>query len=290
LSAPFALALHGGAGPIRNPDQSREEANMGALLDEGRVMLAKGADAVEVVVAMIRGLEEAGYYIAGKGAAPNRDGVFELDAAIMDGQKRRAGAVCALSGFRSPIAAARAVMDKTPHVLLAGSGAARFCAEAGLEVVDDPQSYYTPAARSGASTDALSHGTVGCVALDRAGALCAGTSTGGVLNKMPGRVGDTPLIGAGTWADERVAISCTGQGEYFIRAAAAADVSARMKYAGMSVDAAAAGALADMERQGGDGGLIAVDAAGRIAMPFISHGMRRAACDGAGNVTIMVFR
>ncbi|PHS27883.1 MAG: isoaspartyl peptidase/L-asparaginase [Robiginitomaculum sp.] len=290
MSAPFALALHGGAGPIRNTDQSREMANMGALLDEGRVMLSKGAASVEVVVAMIRGLEEAGYYIAGKGAAPNRDGKYELDASIMDGQKRRAGAVCALSGFRSPIAAARAVMDKTPHVLLAGAGAAKFCAEAGLEPVNDPQSYYTPAARSQASTDALSHGTVGCVALDRAGALCAGTSTGGVLNKMPGRVGDAPLIGAGTWADERVAISCTGQGEYFIRAAVAADVSARMKYAGMSVDAAAAGALVDMERQGGDGGLIAVDAAGRIALPFISHGMRRAACDSAGNVTVMVFR
>ena len=290
MSTPFALALHGGAGPIRNSDQSREEANMGALLDQGRVMLAKGAPAVDVVVAMIRGLEEAGYYIAGKGAAPNRDGEFELDASLMDGQKRRAGAVCALSGFRSPITAARAVMDKTPHVLLAGAGAAEFCESAGLERVEDPVSYYTPAASSLAATDALSHGTVGCVALDQTGALCAGTSTGGVLNKMPGRVGDSPLIGAGTWADERVAVSCTGQGEYFIRAAAAADVSARMKYAGMSVDAAAAGALADMERQGGDGGLIAVDAKGRIAMPFISHGMRRAACDGAGNVTVMVFR
>ncbi len=290
MSRPFALALHGGAGPIRNADQSREIANMGALLDQGRVMLSKGSAALDVVVAMINGLEEAGYYIAGKGAAPNRDGVFELDAAIMDGAARRAGAVCALSGFRSPIKAARAVMDQTPHVLLAGAGAVGFCAEAGLERVDEPENYYTPAALSSASTDALSHGTVGCVALDQSGALCAGTSTGGVLNKMPGRVGDSPLIGAGTWADERVAISCTGQGEYFIRAAAAADVSARMKYAGMSVDAAAAGALADMERQGGDGGLIAVDAKGRIALPFIAQGMRRAACDGAGNITIKVFR
>ncbi len=294
MSAPFALALHGGAGPIRNSDQSRETANMGNLLEDGRAMLTKGAPAVDVVIAMIQGLEEAGFYIAGKGAAPNRDGKFELDASIMtsdrDSAGRRAGAVCALSGFLSPIAAARAVMDKTPHVLLAGEGAARFCAKAGLTRVDDPQNYYTPAASSLAGTDALAHGTVGCVALDTSGALCAGTSTGGVLNKMPGRIGDSPLIGAGTWADERVAISCTGQGEYFIRAAAAADVSARMKYAGMSVDAAAAGALADMERQGGDGGLIAVDAGGRIAMPFISHGMRRAACDGQGNITVSVFR
>jgi L-asparaginase / beta-aspartyl-peptidase len=290
VSAPFALALHGGAGPIRNSDQSRALANMRALLEKGRGMLEKGATALEVVVTVIEGLEQAGLYIAGKGAAPNRDGKFELDASIMDGAKRRAGAVCSLSGFLSPIKAAQAVMEQTPHVLLAGAGAAEFCAAAGLAQVQDPKAYYTPVASSLSSTDALSHGTVGCAALDQHGALCAGTSTGGVLNKMPGRVGDSPLIGAGTWADERVAISCTGQGEYFIRAAVAADVSARMKYAGMSVDAAAAGALADMERQGGDGGLIAVDAMGRIALPYISHGMRRAACDGQGNIIVQVFR
>ncbi len=290
MSIPYALALHGGAGPIRNSDQSREIANMTAMLEDGRAMLAKGAPAMDVVITVIRGLEEAGLYIAGKGAAPNREGRFELDAAVMDGAARRAGAVCALSGFRSPILAAKAVMENTPHVLLAGAGAKAFCAEMNLQPVDDPQNYYTPVASSMAATDALSHGTVGCVVLDNTGALCAGTSTGGVLNKMPGRVGDSPLIGAGTWADERVAVSCTGQGEYFIRAAVAADVSARMKYAGMSVDAAAAGALADMERQGGDGGLIAVDGQGRIALPFISHGMRRAACDGQGNITVDVFR
>lgn len=290
MNGPFALAIHGGAGPVRNADQSREKAHMRAMAEGGRNMLEKGAAALDVVTAMVQGMEEAGFYIAGKGAAPNRDGDFELDAAIMDGACRRAGAVCALQGFVSPIAAARAVMEQTPHVLLAGAGAAQFCDAAGLARIDDPHSYYTPAATSMATPDALAHGTVGCVALDRDGRLCAGTSTGGVLNKMPGRVGDTPLIGAGTWADKRVAVSCTGQGEFFIRAAVASDVSARMLYAGMSIDAAAAGALADMQRQGGDGGLIAVDAMGRIAMPFISQGMRRAACDAHGNITVQVFR
>ncbi len=290
MSGPIALAIHGGAGPVRNADQSREKAHMGKLAEGGHAMLEKGASALDVATAMVQGMEEAGFYIAGKGAAPNRDGAYELDAAVMDGASRRAGAVCALSGFVSPVAAARAVMEQTPHVLLAGAGAAKFCAAVGLERIADPHSYYTPAATSLAPSDALAHGTVGCVALDRQGHLCAATSTGGVLNKMPGRVGDTPLIGAGTWADERVAVSCTGQGEFFIRAAVAADVSARMAYAGMSVDAAAAGALADMQRQGGDGGLIAVDAQGRIAMPFISHGMRRAAVDAHGNRTVKVFR
>ncbi len=290
MSAPVALAIHGGAGPIRNADQSRETAHMEALVKGGRAMLDRGASALDTAVAMVQGMEEAGYYIAGKGAAPNRDGDYELDAAVMDGASRRAGAVCALQGFVSPVAAARAVMEQTPHVLLAGAGAAKFCAAAGLERVTDPAHYYTPAATSMAASEALAHGTVGCVALDAQGRLCAATSTGGVLNKMPGRVGDTPLIGAGTWADERVAVSCTGQGEFFIRAAVAADVSARMAYAGMSVDAAAAGALADMQRQGGDGGLIALDAQGRIAMPFISQGMRRAAIDAHGNITVRVFR
>ncbi len=290
MSAPFALALHGGAGPIRNADQSAEIANMTALLQHGHTMLQKRANAVDVVVEVIAGLEQAGLYIAGKGAAPNRDGVFELDAAIMDGKNRNAGAVCALSGFYAPIKAARAVLENTPHVLLAGTGAAKFCDDEGLQRVDDPQAYYTPVASSLSATDALAHGTVGCVVLDQFGDLCAGTSTGGVLNKMPGRVGDSPLIGAGTWADEQVAVSCTGQGEYFIRAAVAVDVSARMSYAGMSVDAAAVGALADMERQGGDGGLIAVDTQGRVAMPFYSHGMRRGAIDAQGNVTVKVFR
>ncbi len=285
----IALALHGGAGPIRNPDQSREIAHMTQLLDCGERDLLAGAAAIDVVQQVIGELEDAGLYIAGRGSSPNRNNEFELDAAIMDGSRRRAGSVCALQGIKSPIAVARAVMEETPHVMLAGEGASSFARQQGFEQIDDPRTYFTPISPAGANTDELSHGTVGCVALDISGNLAAGTSTGGVLNKIPGRVGDSPLIGAGTWADKRVAVSCTGQGEYFIRAAVAVDVSARMTYGGFSVDAASAGALADMQRQGGDGGLIAVDARGRVAMPFLSDGMRRAVRHGDGRKQIAVF-
>ncbi len=286
----IALAIHGGAGPIRNPDTTREEAHLATLLDQGEATLLAGETAINVVTQMVTALEESGFYIAGRGASPNRNGDFELDASIMDGPSRKAGAVCALQGFVSPLLVARGVMERTPHVLLAGAGAMEFAAKEGFAKITDPNTHFVPISPAGADPDALSHGTVGCVALDQHGALVAATSTGGVLNKYPGRVGDSPLIGAGTWADEHVAISCTGQGEYFIRALVAADVSARMKYAGASIDAAAAGALADMQRQGGDGGLIAVDGTGQITMPFISHGMRRAARHGDGRKEIAVFR
>ncbi|VAV89700.1 Isoaspartyl aminopeptidase @ Asp-X dipeptidase [hydrothermal vent metagenome] len=290
MSQIIALALHGGAGPIRKTDTTAEEQNLRQLLLAGETALLDGAKALDVVEQMIRGLEEAGLYIAGRGASPNRDGQFELDASIMDGAARRAGAVCALQGYVSPIAVARAVMEHTPHVMLAGQGAMDFAAAQGMDKIDNPETHFTPVTPPGAATNELSHGTVGCVALDAQGGLAAGTSTGGVLHKLPGRVGDTPLIGAGTWADKRVAVSCTGQGEYFIRAAVAADVSARMAYGGASVDAAAAGALADMQRQGGDGGLIAIDQYGRVTLPYISHGMRRAARHGDGRIEVGVFR
>jgi L-asparaginase/beta-aspartyl-peptidase (threonine type) len=286
----WSLALHGGAGPTRGRAYDREEAHMRALLEEGAQLLAGGAAALDVVAHMAAALEECGLHIAGKGSAPNANGEWELDAAIMDGATRKAGAVAALRGFRSPIAVARAVMERTAHVLLVGAGAEAFAAAQGLARVEDPQAYYTPASSRLVQPGELAHGTVGAVALDVHGRLAAATSTGGLIRKTPGRVGDAPLIGAGTWADKRCAVSCTGQGELFIRANVAADVSARMLYARQSLHAAAAGALADMQALGGDGGLIAVDAEGNVATPFVSEGMKRGIATSSGLCEVKTFR
>ncbi len=284
MTMSYALALHGGAGPIAHGDHQREERHMSGLIVRGRDMLAAGADALAVVEALTADLEACGLYTAGRGSAPNTDGVFELDAAIMDGHARRAGAVAALTGYVSPIAVARAVMERTPHVLLVSRGAEAFAeAENFAAIPQPPEAYYTPSSRaSDAAPDTLAHGTVGVVARDAQGRLAAATSTGGVFKKRPGRVGDSALIGAGTWADERVAVSCTGQGEFFMRAAVAADISARMRYGGQTLQQAADGALEDMRVQGGEGGLIAVDAQGALALPFTSAGMRRAWLDAEG--------
>jgi L-asparaginase/beta-aspartyl-peptidase (threonine type) len=287
--ARIALALHGGAGPIRNPDTSREEALLAEVCTRGRERLRAGAAALDVVVEAVAALEDAGLFIAGRGASPNRNGVWELDASVMDGASRRAGAVGALVGFQSPIAVARGVMERTPHVLLVGAGARAFAEREGFATVADPAAYYTPSVPT-APGDGLVHGTVGAVARDAEGRLAAATSTGGLLGKTPGRIGDSPIIGAGTWADERVAVSCTGQGEYFLRAAVAADVSARIRYGRYDLARAAFGALDDMHRQGGDGGLIAVDAAGRVALPYTSQGMRRAWLDPDGTVRAATFQ
>ena len=208
----------------------------------------------------------------------------------MEGPTRRAGAVAALQGFISPIRAARAVMEATPHVLLAGDGARTFARAQGLEEIADPDIWFTHAeggpARTGA---ALTHGTVGCVALDASGALAAGTSTAGVFHKLPGRVGDSPIPGAGVWADANVAVSCTGAGEMFIRAAVAAQVAHRVAFAGQTLAEAAKAALADALALGGDGGLIALGADGQIAMPFNSEGMKCAALLPGGAIVSRVF-
>lgn len=281
----WALALHGGAGAIAERIYAREEEHMAALLDRGAAMLADGASAFDVVFAMAQELEVCGLHVAGKGAPPNAEGKWELDAAIMNGATRAAGAVAALQGFISPVAAARAVMQHTPHVLLAGEGAALFAASKNLERVDDPHSYYKPAA-----SGLPGAGTIGAVALDREGRLAAATSTGGTRNKLHGRVGDTPIIGAGCWADDAVAVSCTGIGEYFIRTAAAHDISARIRYQDAPLAEAADAALTAIRNLGGDGGLIAVDRRGNVVTPFTTQGMKRAVATSTGQREIKTFR
>lgn len=279
-----ALALHGGAGVLADHDYARERANMQALAEMGRDLLDAGASALDVVTELVSGLEACGLYVAGKGASPNRAGRYELDASIMEGASQQAGAVAALTGFISPIQAARAVLKETPHVMLAGRGAESFAALKGLERVESVNDYYTPAAAP--DDREFPTGTVGCVALDLEGRLAAATSTGGTLNKMEGRVGDTPIIGGATWADQTVAVSCTGQGEFFMRVAAAKDVSARMAYGGQDLPSAARDTLDSLGALGGEGGMLVLGADGSVATPFNSPGMKRAILHVDGSIRV----
>lgn len=293
-NTPYAMALHGGAGTRPGRDYGREIAHMRALVLAGGEMLAKGADALTVAVETVAALEASGLYVAGRGSSPNTNGEYELDACVMAGQTGLAGAVAALQGFESPIKAALAVMQTTPHVLLAGEGARVFAKAAGLAEIADPEAWFTRAGRDESnhapgSASELAHGTVGCVVRDGQGHLAGATSTGGVFGKRPGRVGDSPIIGAGAWADQTVAVSCTGQGEFFLRTAAAAQIAFRMRFGGQDVETAAKGVLAEIKSRGGEGGLIAIDHAGAITLPFASAGMKRAALYQDGTVLSEAF-
>jgi beta-aspartyl-peptidase (threonine type) len=285
------IAIHGGAGVLRSDKPSgRHRAALARALEAGHEILKQGGTSLDAVAAAVVVLEDSPLFNAGRGSSFNSDGEIEMDASIMEGATLRAGAVAAVQRIRNPILAARAVMESSPHVLLAGSGAERFAREHGLKL--EPPEYFHTAKRLSALKRRLKnyHGTVGAVALDQAGNLAAATSTGGYTGKLPGRVGDSPIIGAGNYADNRAcAVSGTGLGEAFIRAAVGHDVCAQMRYRGASLAAAAAAALKNVARLGADGGLIAVDRRGNVAMPFNSEGMYRACIDRRGRRTTAIF-
>ncbi|WEK57520.1 MAG: isoaspartyl peptidase/L-asparaginase [Candidatus Brevundimonas phytovorans] len=285
-----ALILHGGAGARRERNYDAEVVHMRKVVEAMKARLDAGASAVDVAVEAVVMLEDSGLYVAGRGASPNLAGAYELDASLMDGASGKAGAVAALQGFRNPVVAARAVMDRTPHVMLVGEGAALFAHDQGLEAIGDEAAWFTQAGQGEDNhpPGTLSHGTVGCCVLDAEGRLAAATSTAGVFGKMPGRVGDTPIPAAGTWADDHAAVSCTGQGEYFIRVAAAARTAIGVA-AGQSLAQSSQAVIDRIGGLGGDGGLIALDREGNIVAPFNSQGMKRAWLTTDGEIGVQVF-
>jgi len=278
----YAMAIHGGAGNLEGiAKDTALAAPYYAALDSalriGDKLLAAGAQAEEVVIAVVRYLEDNPLFNAGKGATFTSEGTFELDACIMLGKDLSAGAVAGVKTVRNPIEAAYAVMTRSPHVMLAGAGAESFAAEQGLAIVDNTYFAVPKTLRLIEQMKNEKNGTVGCVVLDKHGNLAAGTSTGGMLKKRWGRIGDSPVVGAGTYADNNsCAVSCTGHGEYFIRHAVAFNLCARYKYLGETVSQAAEHIIHhELNADAGNGGLIAVDKHGIIAMPFNSAGMFR---------------
>jgi L-asparaginase / beta-aspartyl-peptidase len=324
----FGMVIHGGAGTITRGSVSAElEAQYHAALEEalqaGYRILAQGGASLDAVEAAVRILEDSPLFNAGRGAVFTSEGRNELDAAIMDGRTLQAGAIAGVTRVRNPISLARLVMERSPHVMMIREGAEVFGSEHNVEMVD-PAWFFTesrwnalrraleaegrpmpprPAGATGATgaigLDAVSHvsdndrklGTVGAVALDRHGNLAAATSTGGMTNKRFGRVGDVPIIGGGTYASPRCAVSATGHGEFFIRNVVAHDICARMEYQNISLERAASDVvMVRLVQQGGDGGIIAMDAQGNYTMPFNSAGMYRGYVGPDGRMTTAIFR
>ncbi|MBB4041755.1 beta-aspartyl-peptidase (threonine type) [Microvirga flocculans] len=304
----FALAIHGGAGTILRSQMTPEReaayhAGLRRALDAGRFVLADGGTALDAVTSAVMALEDEPLFNAGRGAVYTSAGKQEMDAAVMDGRDHAAGAVAGICGPRNPVLAARAVMEHSGHVLLIGESAIEFCRHHGLSF-EEPAYFYTEQRwnalqetlamrRSGAEDqdESRKHGTVGAVARDRHGNLAAATSTGGMTAKSPGRVGDSPVIGAGTWADnETCAVSATGHGEIFIRYAAAHEIASRMRYAGQSLEEASHAVVIDtLAPAGGSGGIIAVDRAGNVSLPFNCSGMYRGVVKGDGKLLTAIY-
>jgi L-asparaginase / beta-aspartyl-peptidase len=301
----LSIAIHGGAGAVPRSTLTAERERhyrdgLATALDTGYAVLEKGGSSLDAVTAAVQTLEDNPLFNAGRGAALTREGAAELDAAIMEGRQQRAGAVAAVRHVRNPIELARRVMEKSRHVLLVGAGAEEFALEEGLALV--PNGYFRTEARwaqleserRGHSVSDLfpsSQGTVGAVALDAAGDLAAATSTGGMTNKRPGRVGDSPIIGAGTYAKNGVcAVSATGHGEYFIRTVAAHHICAAVEFRGLGLREAVHELLHQRLRElGGSGGIIAIDHAGRIVTDFSTEGMFRGARDSSGARQIDIY-
>jgi beta-aspartyl-peptidase (threonine type) len=304
----IVLVIHGGAvgmpkGKMAKETEQQARAAMEQALKAGHQALAKGSlDGVEVAIKV---LEDSPLFNAGKGAVFNREGRQELNASIMDGKTKKAGAIAGINRIKNPISAARLIMEKSEHVFMMGEGAERYCREQGVEMVS-PLYFWTERAwkelkkaeeaanQKGiaqASADQSHYGTVGAVALDKNGNLAAGTSTGGITYVRAGRVGDSPIIGAGTYADnETCAVSCTGKGELFIRYTVASDIAARLRYRGDALHKAASDALHGLPKiPGGAGGLIALDRHGNVAMPYLTNGMFRGTITQSGKIVIAVY-
>lgn len=316
----YVMVIHGGAGTILKSTMTpeKEAAYTAALtkaLETGYAAIKEGKSSLDAVEATIHILEDSPLFNAGKGAVFTNEGKNEMDAAIMDGSNLKAGSVAGVTIIRNPISAARAVMEKSEHVMMAGAGAEKFAKQAGLTIVD-PAYFFTQdrwdglqrAIKDDSTKSVLDHGnkksyksesqnvdnkfgTVGCVALDSKGNLAAGTSTGGMTNKKFGRIGDAPIIGSGTYANNATAaISCTGWGEFYIRSVVAHDISALMEYKGLSVAEASQIALDKMAKLGGNGGLIALDKNGKMAMPFNTAGMYRGTITADGKIEVLIYK